>query len=402
MVRAMHFLVLCLASIYVLFPYVGTAASPPRKSSNNSKWPRSQYDSFGYQKAKCSWHRLSADSAGFAAINKLNLCYQATVFHVYGVRPQFTPNFKEHYELKCEHSDLVSLESLMSSTLRALRGKTVTFVGDSVTLQQYMAMACSIHTYDIKDTYSTRDNPLRHDAIENDEGLRQYALPIARIDEYNNYLHFYSHNITFRMRRVGRLFGHTVSHYTTIVEEELNYAMSRNDIVVLNQGVHHNVNLTTIASKDENSLEAVIDATVRAYLATRAAAAKGWKQRMPLVIWRETTPQNHDTYNGWYGMQCLTNCHCVPINESMLLEGRQRGYDTNPDATGHYAPTFRNDLAKRLLRTAPGMLYLPIHDALNDGQVLFPIHMSPHDCTHVGMDGLMMMNQALITMISQK
>jgi len=168
----------------------------------------------------------------------------------------------------------IFLDSILRH-LQKLNGSTVTFFGDSVMKQQWAAMSCMLNSSADWTANYKDDNILTTNVVNFSNGC----------------------SVTLRFRRVGFHYSN-LDKYEEYLKSEIRLTAGPH-VILINQGIHH------------TALRNIVNNTM-AIIATEE------KHAHTQFIWRETTPQNHPTSNGWWAEECYLSCRCVTLTPEML------------------------------------------------------------------------------------
>lgn len=289
------------------------------------------------------------------------------------------------YEFGCEDSDslltfydtysfLQQLAYHNGTSHPMLRGSNVednstmsiTVIGDSIMRQQFYFLSClldpNVEIVNSKDTFEYWWGP---------------KAPRWRSSQSG------------RIRVVYYEWGSFFTpQYGDILREDLSKALydsKPNDVILINEGAHERIHQL-------GRLNQIVHFMVQIFNDIRRDIG----DKTPLLIWRETTPQNFPTPNGWYiegtcdtaELRVQDSCKCIPITEEMNSE----------DNIYHISANMRNIIAHDILKDTQ-VFYDPIFEPL--AKAPFDIHssMEKGDCSHIGVNGLAFMTQVFASTI---
>jgi len=235
----------------------------------------------------------------------------------------------------------------------------ISFVGDSTLRQQFYHLICMLDQ-NVTKSYETFHNYTGNDRPH----FMNATLGNVKVSYYD----------------WGRHFS---KDFINIFKYDFNKVMNEstpNDIIVMNAGLHFDWDINTLVK------------TTKMMIAMYSSMKENMAQNMPHVIWRDSSPQNLPSPNGWYmnGLcKQLGNCTCVNLTETMI-DGGGSGVPANK----------RNTLTLPLLRNT-GIVIDECYEALIGTQPVSNIHEGTfiNDCTHLGMNGVTFQNQVLLTSI---
>lgn len=248
--------------------------------------------------------------------------------------------------------------------LEILNGSTITFFGDSIMKQQYAVMSCMLNA------------------------SSQWALTFH--DENlltTNVVKFKRSSITLRHRKVGFLFK-DFDKFEERLRKDLTLIQGPH-VILMNQGIHHN------SISDLSHLPIILNKTIAVVTENSRNSTK--------FIWRETTPQNHPTSNGWWSTECHLSCPCIPLTPQMLngsAKSLTGGKTCHPSCLPN---NYRNDIIEPIIqlydnRTDSKMSFVKIYKQLAYAKM--NLHVSDVDYTHWGLDALLFLNLAWLPLVT--
>lgn len=199
--------------------------------------------------------------------------------------------------------------------LERSRSKKLLFIGDSLSLQTWIAIVCSLHSTEISAVYNIEwFNFLKfYNVPEWENDVCFHGLPHCYIKSGSVYYPQYNATIMINCTHFDSLHGfHSLSNIAD------NWSMGSNDVMILNYGMHFDP--TTM----EKVLKNVIEEIVKLQLS----------QDSPVVVWRETMPAH---FNGLVGYTS------DPIN------GNCSGYN---DLELAYSSDYKNRMADKIFSKA--------------------------------------------------
>ena len=122
---------------------------------------------------------------------------------------------------------------------------------------------------------------------------------------------------------------------------------------------------------------------------------------LPQIIWREITPQNFHTINGWYDNTYLFYENCIQITNKMKLNNTLIDKNNNTDYCYQnnrcFPSNYKNILANNLIISYNNKYKLNITIIyVSKTLELFLSNRTTNDCTHMNNDALIYMNNELI------
>lgn len=181
----------------------------------------------------------------------------------------------------------------------------------------------------------------------------------------------------------GSLF---TSRYGDILREDLSKALYEshpNDVILINEGIHVRLDKLSVLGQLVHGVRDI-------YLDVRRDRV----EKIPFVIWRESTPQNFPSPNGWYiaGIcdkpATIATCHCVPLTPEMISSNNSIQVPAN----------MRNIIAYEVLKS--GEIF---YDLCFDPLAIAPFNthtsFAQGDCTHLGFNGVAFLTQVLASTI---
>ena len=294
---------------------------------------------------------------------KTKMFYEATskCYHKMQWRPP------QYLEVVCADPVSNPNPDNIMSLLRKVSDKvnTIYFFGDSTMQQQVLAMDCMWYAAKIYGTFK----------------LSKWITARDRDDFFTNHQKLF--NITFR----------------------------NNDVVVSNLGLHYQKNFSSIGKLKLGEHVSFFAQSVRNLSKSLKMHISDGKPResmrkrsnVPMFVWRQGTPQNYPTPNGWwpyYFSTCKYNCGCTKLTQQMR-EGRGDIIPFSPRSEENLMECTQpaenlHEIATKIIEKN-GIQVTKVYDALAAAPVnLHDGRGTPVDCTHFGIDALIYMNMAVM------
>jgi hypothetical protein len=243
--------------------------------------------------------------------------------------------------------------------------RSIVFVGDSIMVQQFYSFICMLGV------------PI--DVLNDSDKWTATRTAVWK-------------NLTIRLKPSG-LMGAWLSSvpFSATIEQEL-AALGPNDVVIANLGIHVNDLFSSEANATYFQLMNDVGDVVR-----RARADRG--PDMPLLYWRESTPQNHPSTNGLWTQDCHMTCKCIILTDAMFMGGNSNSANHTACRPNCLPNNFRNIVANERLRWYD-INIIRIYDELASAES--NMHISGVDCTHMDINALAFMNQRLLHVLFHK
>ncbi len=346
-------------SMCLILLIIATLILFPADARNAAFWPKnSSIES--YKSANCVWKNVT-ETTTLNFFHRAGACFEKLYIknsqHDQGSKLK---SFHPHLACNSNTSSLLPWDRMISLAESEFANKTISFIGDSTLHHDYFAFVCMI-----ANGTNVLLNKTSHGFTIN-TGL----------------------NTTIHNYKYGKHFG-TLGHFRQTLQYALNKTASHVDYLVVNQGLHHEHNNENHTHDYMNTLRGIAEFTVDAY-------AKSTPSNRPKAIWREITPQNHPSSNGWWTPQCHWTCRCVVLNATQIAGSVH--FDPKSKIIGDMSivpNNARNIVLEDLFvtenndsRSLPlAATYQPLIEAP------FLIHGSNVDCTHMGFEASMFTNQ---------
>lgn len=198
--------------------------------------------------------------------------------------------------------------------------------------------------------------------------------------------------------RYVSLRGQDFESYLLSHHELFNYSFLSSDVLVANFGWHYQRNFSSVGK-----ISLIKHATHFASFISNESS------KFPRFIWREGTPQNYPTANGWwpyYFNTCKSQCECTKLTFQMRQGNGTHisffpQYEENMIETSHPARLLHS-IATDIMKSR-GLRVSYVYDSL--AAATLNLHGGrgvPYDCTHFGVDALIHMNMILLRNILDK
>jgi hypothetical protein len=259
------------------------------------------------------------------------------------------------------------------------------FIGDSVIRAQFVTLVCMLNASAklIQPAHPHSEFSTYFITMSNSLNLSLVTLGLAFVqrDNFNQELTKYFRNALFETK-------------------------SSRDVIVVNQGIHHN-------EPTLHDLSNVTRSIVQIY---HEFCVTHQRRRVPLFIWQETTPQFYPTSNGWY-MKGLEKQECLSVLPAIILQGqgscryvnmsRAEGEEVLKKCCPICLPASgRNDLTNQIIGSSSSycskkVLISKIFDGLVDAKVDSGYFLKKkfNDCTHLDMSAYHYLNSNLLSLV---
>lgn len=355
----------------VLFAFLAIQSCVSRSGNNENSF----HVNYG---KNCHW-KTTNDQEFISLSQQIRSCSNNAVRQ--DSYPLAEPN--QWFDVECEeNSGFLSLSEASNSMKRLVEtakasgsNMHISVFGDSVMTQQMFHLACMI------------SSSIQMHIIEED-GFKVFEIIIenVKIRHYPfSYLHHVDHNV-----------GQVLHKFVT---KHLLHA-SPWDVLVFNFGLFVN------EATQFQPYETLVSQIVQTYEVAKATADKEEK-KLPLTIWRETTPQHFPSTNGWFDKLCPFGhgqCHCVPSITNAMRNGSSipvsASFDTSAEKMCRPVCTSaatRNTIADTVIRREQSIHINHIYAALE--AATFDLHYTNEDCTHLRQLPLNFMNRVLLSTI---
>lgn len=276
--------------------------------------------------------------------------------------------------LRCDDKLLVDYDSVHQA-FKHLKNKSVVFLGDSILMQQFLVFSCMLNS--------------------SVTALEPTSVPCSGFSFFCEFqIHFLGGITLLRMHRLGFQFNN-IDTYEYIYRSELT-SLSDGDLAFVNQGIHYNF----VAKESVFPLAKFAELTVQIY--EDVVLERGQESILPTVIWRESTPQNHPSSNGWWIVECYNfACECISLTQDMmegtavaLLDNRSAEQKNEIACNPICCKANMRNMITNPIISASTIPICDIYDALAHADV--NLHINHADCTHFGPDALIFMNMEML------
>jgi hypothetical protein len=286
-----------------------------------------------------------------------------------------------------------------------MNNRHIYFIGDSTMFHQFQVCACMLGNISVY-----------QDIFQNPR-FNNISVHVS----HNNY------SAQLSYMQIGMVFNgkEVVEKYSSVLAQAL-ASLSPQDVIIVNQGVHHNfdsvdkpaaVTLRALArttvslyassarrrmklcqSQHHNLLDSLCELQGIGSLCKGLRLMKDCERVVPTLIWRETTPQFYHTCNGWYSASGFNDV-CVAISDDMA-----HGNDQHEDSTPSCLPAnSRNEITNPIvfggMRRFPSkFLFSGIYDDLVHASTNM-LRVTHQDCTHMSVSANVFMNAKIIELL---
>jgi hypothetical protein len=182
------------------------------------------------------------------------------------------------------------------------------------------------------------------------------------------------------------------------------------DVIVGNIGLHYQKNFSVIGETALVDHVSVLAQSMKSLSHSEISTTMNNSdftsikaRHPPIFVWREGTPQNYPTANRWwpyYFSTCQHRCECTKLT-SQMRDGNGTSIPFSPKINDNLVECSRpsksiHNISTNLM-TAHGFPIASVYDSL----AAAPINLHggrgmPFDCTHFGIDALILMNFAVL------